>query len=637
MKRILILEDNVKTLTSLEKMIREISPEIITFPVQTYEEACICAVKQQIDIFILDIILNTKQPGDTSGLAFAREMRNYKKYQLTPVIFITVLADPELYAYRELHSFGYLEKPFSMEEARKLVIKALENTVPVEKEKTIWLRKDGILFAVPLHKVICVETRNHILSIYLQDELLEIPYITIKEFMSEADGFGFFQCSRSTLVNKNHIKSVDMINRYISFRGTEKMGERLYTLMEICNIICCLHFIYNKKIKIDIQSVLLICADCILFELINIYPLERNLSMLMYFLIFLYIIIEFDTDIRSLIMGNLLYVVVLGISQILGGICIVLLRLEELNDSWMAIGINFIAFFLIVLVRKKLHRLFEHLIKKNRTVICAFVISFLVMLGGILKYKKEMETSVGQFVILLIITSLISIFAYRLQKEKEMKSRVEMELQMHKMYDDSFASLISTMRKNQHEFNNHLQAIAGMHYTLHTYEELVNEQNKYFGNIMQKNKFYRLLNCNWPVVAGFLYNKFKEADGKGINVNYKMTAEQGMCRIPEFVMVEILGILLDNAIEAAMNIENPVIYVYIVNQKGIIVEVSNPILDVTYGEIMHFFEEGYSRKDGHNGLGLYKIAEYSKQYNFEPRVIKERYENRDYLKVRIQI
>lgn len=165
MKRILILEDNVKTLTSLEKMIREISPEIITFPVQTYEEACICAVKQQIDIFILDIILNTKQPGDTSGMAFAREMRNYKKYQLTPMIFITVLADPELYAYRELHSFGYLEKPFSMEEARKLVMKALEYTIPIEKEKTIWLRKDGILFAVPLHKVICVETRNHILSI----------------------------------------------------------------------------------------------------------------------------------------------------------------------------------------------------------------------------------------------------------------------------------------------------------------------------------------------------------------------------------------------------------------------------------------------------------------------------------------
>ena len=92
-------------------------------------------------------------------------------------------------------------------------------------EKTIWLRKDGILFAVPLHKVICVETRNHILYIHMQEELLEIPYITIKEFMSEADGFGFCQCSRSTVVNKNYIKSVDTINRYISFRGTDKIVE----------------------------------------------------------------------------------------------------------------------------------------------------------------------------------------------------------------------------------------------------------------------------------------------------------------------------------------------------------------------------------------------------------------------------
>ena len=59
----------------------------------------------------------------------------------------------------------------------------------------------------------------------MQEELLEIPYITIKEFMSEADGFGFCQCSRSTVVNKNYIKSVDTINRYISFRGTDKIVE----------------------------------------------------------------------------------------------------------------------------------------------------------------------------------------------------------------------------------------------------------------------------------------------------------------------------------------------------------------------------------------------------------------------------
>lgn len=52
------------------------------------------------------------------------------------------------------------------------------------------------------------------------------------------------------------------------------MGERLYTLIEICNIICCLHFIYNKKIKIDIQSLLLIGIDCILFEWIKVLKIN---------------------------------------------------------------------------------------------------------------------------------------------------------------------------------------------------------------------------------------------------------------------------------------------------------------------------------------------------------------------------
>lgn len=225
MKRILILEDNLKTLSALEKIIRSISPEISTFPVQTYEEACVVAMKQQIDVFILDIILTTKQPGDTSGIGFAREIRNYKRYQWTPIIFVTVLADPELYAYRELHSFGYLEKPFSIESVKGLVTKALEYTVPIEKEKILWLRKDGILFSVPLQKVIYAETRNHILFIHMQDDLLEIPYITIKQFMMEAEGYGFYQCSRNTVVNKKFIKSVDVMNRYISFRGVSEVVE----------------------------------------------------------------------------------------------------------------------------------------------------------------------------------------------------------------------------------------------------------------------------------------------------------------------------------------------------------------------------------------------------------------------------
>ena len=73
-------------------------------------------------------------------------------------------------------------------------------------------------------------------------------------------------------------------------------------------------------------------------------------------------------------------------------------------------------------------------------VFAAFLISFLVIIKGIVQYKKEMETSVGQFMMLLLVGSLTCILVYSWQNEKENKAKVERELQMHKMYDNSFAS-----------------------------------------------------------------------------------------------------------------------------------------------------------------------------------------------------
>lgn len=409
------------------------------------------------------------------------------------------------------------------------------------------------------------------------------------------------------------------------------MGERLYTLIEICNIICCLHFIHNKKVKIDIQSILLICTDSILFELINIYDVNRNLSMLMYFLIFIYIIAEFGADIKCAVVANLIYVIVLGVGQLVGVLILTLLRLESLADSLSAIVINLIAFIILLLIRRELHSLYKFVIRKNFMVFAAFLISFLVIIKGIVQYKKEMETSVGQFMMLLLVGSLTCILVYSWQNEKENKTKVERELQMHKMYDNSFASLIATMRKKQHEFHNHLQAIVGMHYMLKTYEELVEEQQKYVGTLLHENKFYGLLSSNWPVLAGFLYSKFLEADAKGIGIKYTLGVELEMCRIPEFVMIEILGILLDNAIEAVEKIENPMIYVRVVKEESFSVQVANTIEDMTYGNVMRLFDEGYSSKKGHQGLGLHKIAEYGQRYHFEPRVLKINFEERDCL------
>lgn len=71
-------------------------------------------------MFVVDIVLDIAMPNDASGIKFARDMRNLQQYKFTPIIFLTSLHDPEIYAYRELHCYGYVEKPFDPKEVEIL-------------------------------------------------------------------------------------------------------------------------------------------------------------------------------------------------------------------------------------------------------------------------------------------------------------------------------------------------------------------------------------------------------------------------------------------------------------------------------------------------------------------------------------
>lgn len=225
MKNILILEDNRRTLEALREAVGKISEDIRIFPVTNFEDACKVAFSRRVDVFLLDIILTTKYPGDTSGMKFAQQLRKHENYLFTPIIFITALEDPEFYACREIHSFGYLEKPFSLDQAMELVKKALRYHNRDEKEKLVWLRKNGILFAVQLRKVMYAEVKKHVLYIHMENDVLVLPNRTIKQFLEDVQEQGFCQCSRNTVVNRQYIKSIDIVNRFISLSASDELIE----------------------------------------------------------------------------------------------------------------------------------------------------------------------------------------------------------------------------------------------------------------------------------------------------------------------------------------------------------------------------------------------------------------------------
>ena len=219
MKKILILEDNPTMLSHLSNIIRETDAKNEIYSFDNVKDAYQCALDKIMDLFVIDIILDTSRPGDSSGLKFVENIRKIKNYSFVPVIFVTSLEDAKLYTYEKLHCYRFIEKPFDVEQLKRLVNECLEFPGNTTTTKTLYFRKEGIILAVERDDIVYVESINHIMYIHTKNnDIMTIPYITIKKFLEDADSNDFIQCSRNTVINKRFVHNIDFSNRVIQMK-----------------------------------------------------------------------------------------------------------------------------------------------------------------------------------------------------------------------------------------------------------------------------------------------------------------------------------------------------------------------------------------------------------------------------------
>lgn len=216
MKRVLILEDNQNTLRYLEQIVKEIDDRLIVYAMTDDKEACLCMLNHDIDLFIIDIILHTDLPGDTSGLYFAEKMRKIERYMFVPLIFITSLEDSKFISYDQFHCYSFIEKPFEPRRVKEMIEQCLRfQKVPLE-EKPIYFKYDGVIFKIESRNIVYIESLDHVLYIHTQDGGVEkIANMTQERFLEAADNDDLIKCRRNIIVNINYIKNVDIQNQII--------------------------------------------------------------------------------------------------------------------------------------------------------------------------------------------------------------------------------------------------------------------------------------------------------------------------------------------------------------------------------------------------------------------------------------
>lgn len=219
--------------------------------------------------------------------------------------------------------------------------------------------------------------------------------------------------------------------------------------------------------------------------------------------------------------------------------------------------------------------------------------------------------------------NFISLFAYffisTYSLTRVMKLSVtKRELETAEAYNKSLSILHDNIRGFKHDFNNIVTTIGGfvktedMNGLKEYYKELENDCQR-VNNIATLNPNI----INNPGIFNLLSAKYHLADEKNIKINLEFFLDLNTLDVKTYEFSRILGILIDNAIDATSECEEKLINIKFRNENAkhrsvVIIENTYTNKDVNIEDI---FAKGVSSKENHSGLGLWEVKQILKKNN----------------------
>jgi two-component system sensor histidine kinase AgrC len=396
----------------------------------------------------------------------------------------------------------------------------------------------------------------------------------------------------------------------------------LYVVFEAIAVLLLLHTLYGKKICWNIYSIAFVVIDYILMLATKLFGVSRNLSVMIYPLLAIYCFVQFKSKIQEIIVNIVLAVIMLLGIQLIPLLVFGILGELLIGYENVAIVIsNLIILIIAIVLYKKvdLHTISLTFQRNSKLIGLILLLESTLVFLLIFQYKNAygkvpIKYTVISGIMVLIIILCIHGLLYRIKYQEK-----QAELEAYKTYSAAFSDLITQIRARQHEFDNHISALCNLHYICKDYDELVQEQSKYAKDVISNNRFHKLLVSGNPVIAGFLYGKLSSIQEQGIEVTYTFHISEFTSKIPVYLVVELVGNLLKNAVEAVktQQVEKQIHLSCTENENEFCLGVRNRSEKIPLDEIGRFFEKGYSSKGSGRGLGLYNVKEICEKYGVD--------------------
>lgn len=224
----------------------------------------------------------------------------------------------------------------------------------------------------------------------------------------------------------------------------------------------------------------------------------------------------------------------------------------------------------------------------------------------LLYYLASSTILIFFLIFILISSSLLKNLHIKIDLEAE-----KQKLEQQKKYIESLEKNNNEIRKFKHDFNNIILGLEG--YITSNEVDNIKLRDYFYNNIKDFNTkieldnivLSHLNNIKVPSIKNLLTNKIISAQNNDFKVNICVDDEIDNFYVNEMQLSRILGIFLDNSLEAGLELENNrfIELIILKANKTIVIQITNTFYNTDL-DIDKINESGYSTKGENRGIGL---------------------------------
>lgn len=376
---------------------------------------------------------------------------------------------------------------------------------------------------------------------------------------------------------------------------------------------------YSKKqliIYVSTVSIISFICNAFVTNVINSIINLILIPVLVYFI--------FKTTILKSIVSEILPMLFISISETISvNLCLSILSVSQYDLQIIPIYKEFIVLFdylflfiLYVLFKRYSFNitLLDNLNKKTKIILIINSIIGVISIISQLYLIGFYAEALPFFITIIALLSLLAYFfisIYSLSNTTKL-ALTTTDLEKEKEHNKTLKLLHDELRAFRHDFGNIMTTIGGYAQTGD-----VEGLKKYYSQIqIDLNRVNNLSTLspdviNNPAIYSLLAAKYHKADELGIKINLDVFLNLNNLNMKIYEFTRILGILMDNAIEATCECDEKIINLEIRKDMSsprqlLIIENTYKNKDINIDKI---FEKNYSTKPKNSGLGLWEIRQ----------------------------